>query len=167
MKDKEKCRILVISDTHGRNSSLLKDLLIKEAPFDMLIHCGDVESDIFSYTGSNSSYAVYAVDGNCDYNRYPKELLIEAAGHRIFVTHGHNYNVRYSNDKLYAAARARQADVVLFGHTHVPEVEEKNGIFLMNPGSLGYPRGIHKTPSYGILELEKGKYPRTYLYETE
>ena len=46
-------------------------------------------------------------------------------------------------------------------------VEEKNGIFLMNPGSLGYPRGIHKTPSYGILELEKGKYPRTYLYETE
>ena len=167
MENRKKVRVLVISDTHGRNGRLLQDLLIKETPFDMLIHCGDVESDIFSYTGSKPAYAVYAVDGNCDYNRYPKELLIEAAGHRIFVTHGHKYNVRCSNEGLYAAARERKADVVLFGHTHVPEIEEHNGIFLMNPGSLSYPRGISRTPSYGILELEEGEYPRTYLYEAE
>ena len=37
----------------------------------------------------------------------------------------------------------------------------------MNPGSLSYPRGISRTPSYGILELEEGEYPRTYLYEAE
>ena len=161
--DIDKTRILVVSDTHGSNRPFI-EVLKKEAPFDMLIHCGDIQGNIYSIIGQDPPYQVYVVKGNCDYSDYPSEILIDSAGHRILVTHGHEngLNVRYSNTGLYSAAAKKHADVVLFGHTHVSEIEERNGIFLMNPGSLSQPRGS-KEPTYGILELEKGQYPRMYI----
>ena len=160
--EKTELKILVVSDTH-RNNLPLKEVIRQEEPFDMLIHCGDVECDIFTATGPNPPFAVYAVKGNCDFGRYPKELVIETPGHRIFVCHGHQYGIRYSREKLYAAARARETDVVLFGHTHVPEVGERNGLFLMNPGSLCEPRGADRIRTYGLLLLQEGSWPRMYI----
>ena len=161
--DTDKARILVVSDTHGSNRGLI-EVLEKEAPFDMLIHCGDIQGNIYTITGPDPGYRIYVVKGNCDYSDYPPEILINLAGHRILVTHGHEtgLNVRYANTGLYSAAARKHADVVLFGHTHMPEIEERNGIFLMNPGSLSRPRGP-KGPTYGILELEQGQYPRMYI----
>ena len=165
--DADKSRILVVSDTHGRNK-IFKKLLEKEAPFDMLIHCGDIQGDIYAVTGTSPAYQIYAVKGNCDYRDYPSEILIGSVGHLILVTHGHEigYNVRYSNTGLYAAAERNGADIVLYGHTHIAEIDEHNGIFIMNPGSLTLPRG-QKEPTYGILELERGQYPRMYIKPAE
>ena len=160
IKDADTCRALVISDTHGRNPELIKKVIEREFPFDLLIHCGDVICDIYQLTGSNPPYQVYAVKGNCDIRKYPREVLIEAAGHRIFAVHGDAYGVYYSSTSLYAAAAERKADVVLFGHTHVPETGEHNGIFLLNPGSFHNPHGADRTPTYGLLELSRGEYPK-------
>ena len=75
------------------------------------------------------------------------------------VTHGHNYGVSMSTDGLREEARLRGVQIVLFGHTHRPFVEEKNGIVLMNPGSLTYPRQSGRVPSYLILNITKdGKF---------
>jgi putative phosphoesterase len=57
-------------------------------------------------------------------------------------------------------------DVVMYGHTHRPEIEEKNGITILNPGSLSYPRQIGRKPSYIIMEIDgagKAKYTIYYL----
>ena len=165
--DTDKARILVVSDTHGKNRPLL-ELLKKEAPFDMLVHCGDIQGNIYSIIGSDPAYQVYVAKGNCDYNDYPPEILINTAGHRILVLHGHDIgiNVRYSNTGLYSEAQKKGADVVLFGHTHAPEIDEHNGIFIMNPGSLSLPHGLNE-PTYGILLLEKGQYPKMYIKQAE
>ncbi len=157
--EREKTRILVVSDSHGRNR-YLKAAIQKEQPFDMLIHCGDVEGNIYSILGTETPYEIHAVRGNCDYSGYSDQLLVEASGHRILVTHGHTFRVRYDNNGLLREAVKRGADVVCFGHTHIPEVEYSRGIVLLNPGSISEPRRIGREYTYAMLTLEKGKTPR-------
>ena len=45
----------------------------------------------------------------------------------------------------------RGAAIGLFGHTHLPTLEERDGVTLFNPGSIGAPR--FGGPSYGLLQL--------------
>ncbi len=154
----EKKRILVVSDSHGKNR-LLREAVKKEQ-FDMLIHCGDVEGNIYSILGTDTPYEIHAVRGNCDYSGYSDELLLTVAGHRIFVTHGHMYRVRYDNQTLLREAAKRSADVVCFGHSHIPEVEYSHGRLLLNPGSIAEPRQTGRKNTYAILTLEENKMPR-------
>ena len=55
--------------------------------------------------------------------------------------------------------KARECQVVLFGHTHRPVEENRRGILLLNPGSLSYPRQEGRRPSYAVMELQQGKAP--------
>ena len=61
------------------------------------------------------------------------------------------YNVKYGLADLVRAGQEMQANVVLFGHTHIPMVDYREGMHLMNPGSLGMPRGSNGT--YGVLDV--------------
>ena len=54
------------------------------------------------------------------------------------------------------------ANVVLFGHTHVPLCLEEEGVLYLNPGSLTSPRGGSHA-SYAILEIEKGRAAATLM----
>jgi len=45
-----------------------------------------------------------------------------------------------------------EANIVLFGHTHVPYLEKVGGVWFMNPGSPTYPRGGSR-PGYGLIEI--------------
>ena len=76
------------------------------------------------------------------------------SGVRIFAVHGHRYDVKYDRelDYLLHAAAQEQADVVLFGHTHVQYCETREGILVLNPGACAYFR-----PHYANLYLENGK----------
>ena len=63
----------------------------------------------------------------------------EKTGKKIFITHGHLYNVKYTLNNLYYAAREKNADIVCFGHTHNPMSEYVDGLYVLNPGSChGY-----------------------------
>lgn len=95
-----------------------------------------------------------AVRGNCDAEvdqmvlEYPlmdtsKTLFTD--NRTILITHGH---VIKPNDP---PAFLKEGDVFLSGHTHVPTAYEKNGIFLLNPGSVSLPKENHPG-SYGILD---------------
>ena len=74
--------------------------------------------------------------------------------HRAFLTHGHYYNVSLDVDRLWEEAKDRGCDIAMFGHTHRPYLEEREGITLLNPGSLSYPRQEGRMPSYMIMDLE-------------
>lgn len=147
-------KILVVSDTHGYGE-ILEEIVKKENPIDVLIHCGDIEGQedqIVSWAGCRT----FMVSGNNDWGSdLPVQFFTSVGGCRIFATHGHRYQVYMGIDRLAAEAAKRGADICLFGHTHMPLIAEKNGVTVMNPGSLTYPRQEGRKPSYGIITGDK------------
>lgn len=149
-------KILVVSDTHGRHD-YLKRALAFEQSVDRILHLGDLEGgeeEICQLT----SCPIDMVKGNMDsLTNLHEEILVQAEGRRILMLHGHHMCLSSGKEKLYRAAADCNADIVLFGHTHQPLLEEYHGITLMNPGSISFPRPLGKTPSYGVIELNQGK----------
>ena len=132
-------RILVVSDTHGDMFTLRKAVL-SQPQAEVIIHCGDGEEQSVWLKQNFPDKMVIAVKGNCDWcSSLPdcEEITIE--GKKIFITHGHLYNVKYTLNNLYYAAREKNADIVCFGHTHNPMSEYVDGLYVLNPGSChGY-----------------------------
>ncbi len=151
-------KILIVSDTH-RHGSGYYEALEKEAPVDLVIHCGDVEgqeNEFESVTWEMSDCSMVIVAGNNDFfSGLDSEQELELMGHRILVTHGHNYYIAMGNEFLKQEARARDFDIVLYGHTHKPVVDMDNGVIAVNPGSLSYPRQAGRRPSYAVMELKE------------
>lgn len=143
-------KILVISDTHGRTDNL-DCILPKVKPLDQLIHLGDVGRDV-DYIEVVAECACCFVSGNNDfYSELPRERIIKINDVPIFLTHGHYYYVNSRKDFVRSAAIQRGAKIALFGHTHVPYLEEEGGILVANPGSLSLPRQADHRPSYLLL----------------
>ncbi len=143
-------KVLVISDTHGRTDNLDK-ILPRVKPLDQLIHLGDVGRDT-DYIEVVAECACCFVAGNNDfYSELPRERMIKLNGVPIFLTHGHYYYVNSRKDFVRSAAVQRGAKIALFGHTHVPYLEEEGGVLVANPGSLSLPRQADHRPSYMLL----------------
>ncbi len=108
---------------------------------------------------------VYAVRGNCDFDgKYPEERIIEIQGKKIFICHGHKYGVKYGYNSIYYRGKEVGADIVLFGHSHLPIIEEYDGLILMNPGSVS--RGMGKIDkTLGYIDLIDNKEPIVYIKE--
>lgn len=149
-------RILVLSDTHrslSRVYSVLKDISNK---IDAVIHCGDIVDDVYRLKSMYPELKFYKVKGNCDYgSSEPSDETFVLGGKKFFITHGHNYSAHWGIDRLYYKALEVGADICIYGHTHIPLIENCNGIIIMNPGSLSQPRG-ESTYSYGIVKIEDG-----------
>ena len=141
-------KILVISDTHGYIGNAIS--LIEEMNPDYIIHLGDVANDCDELSGIYPTRRIICVLGNNDFfcKSYPLERTAEIGGKKIFMCHGHKYNVKYGLHLLKKTARDAGADIVLFGHTHSAYIEEQDGMIVMNPGS---------TRTYGIITIESGK----------
>jgi putative phosphoesterase len=78
---------------------------------------------------------------------------------RILFVHGHTFQVKQSTDLIVAEAQLVQADVALFGHTHVAMTKYVDGVYLLNPGSVCQPR--HGKPTYGVIDItDAGIVPR-------
>ena len=146
-------KVLIVSDTHRNEDNLIK-ALEKEANLDLLIHCGDVEGaeyEIEHYAGCKTLF----VAGNNDYfSRLSRELETQIEELRVWVTHGHNYYVNANPEYIKKEAKARKMDVVMYGHTHRPVIEQTKDLIVINQGSLTYPRQEGRRPSYAVLETE-------------
>ena len=140
--------IAVISDSHGNKDSINK-IKKKISNADVLLFLGDGENDLAEITNDFTG-EVFAVRGNCDITgKYPEEQILEIQGKKIFICHGHRYNVKYGYNSIYYRGKEIGADIVLFGHSHIPIIEEYNGIILMNPGSISHGMGrLNKTLGY-------------------
>lgn len=149
-------RILVISDTHRNLRNVYKTINSIENMIDAVIHCGDVTEDAETIRRRYPKLKVFNVRGNCDYDSsVPDEDIFILSGKRIFVTHGHMYGVNWNTDRLCFRAAEAEADVCLYGHTHIPDIENYGTVTIMNPGSISSPRGGSKC-SYGIIKIEDG-----------
>ncbi len=144
-------RIAVVGDTHGHTSVIEKELARRR--FDYLLFTGDFLKDGLDLAGE-LSVPFYGVSGNCDRSfRDINEQLLRMGPFKIYIVHGHQYGVKHGLMKLYYRACELDADIVLFGHTHVATVEEIDGIWLINPGSPVNPRAGSQ-PSYVVINIE-------------
>lgn len=148
-------KIVLVSDTHGKDKNL-EWVLEHEKPFDALLHCGDVEGRE-DYIEAAAECPAYMVAGNNDFfSDLDRELEVELAGRKFLITHGHGYGVSLDFGRLAEEARYRGAQVAAFGHIHKPVCQEIDGVLLLNPGSLCYPRQEGRKPSYMVVEAEAG-----------
>lgn len=148
-------RILVVSDTHRKNDNYLK-LLKLLGPLDLIIHCGDAEGSEYLLTAA-AECPVRIVLGNNDYfSLLPRELEFNVDRYKVWVTHGHNYYVSMGDEFIKKEAIARGKDIVFFGHTHRPVIDQSTeGIIAVNPGSLSYPRQEGHRSSYVMMEVDR------------
>ena len=91
------------------------------------------------------------VPGNCDWSsRGPLVRIYQDHDLRLMLAHGHQYHVKAGLEYLLDAARDQDATAVLFGHTHKELLrQEDDGLWVINPGSLGY------SGTYALLEISE------------
>lgn len=155
-------KVLIVSDTH-RNNENFNEALSIEKDVDMLIHCGDVEGSEYYYSEVIDG-PVYMVAGNNDFfSELEMEEEFNIGNLKVFLTHGHYYRVNMGIDMLYEEAKARGADIVMFGHIHRPMIECIGGIWVINPGSISYPRQPGRDKTYIIMNIDENGEPKFEL----
>ncbi|MDO4345690.1 MAG: metallophosphoesterase [Eubacteriales bacterium] len=147
-------KILIVSDTHRKDGNLEK-AMHAEKPVDRVIHLGDVEENE-SRIRKIVNCPLDIVSGNNDFfGDMPKEKEIVLGKYKVLLTHGHYYYVSLDTKMLAREAQARGFDIVMYGHTHRPRIEDGGKVTLLNPGSLSYPRQEGRKPSYIVMELDE------------
>ena len=136
-------RIGVISDTHGL---LRPEAIHALAGCARILHAGDVGNDAILDALRNIA-PLTAIRGNVDHEgacgKLPATETIDLDGKLIYMLH-----VREDLDMHPHAAGIA---VVIFGHSHQPEISWANGVLYFNPGSAG-PRRFTLPVTLGILE---------------
>ena len=146
-------KLLIISDTHGE-----MPIDIAKIDFDAVIHAGDIGNTAF-FGGINPEIGgknLYAVFGNTDFalcEYLPETISTEIGGLHFFIVHNLTapHRILPANENAMNKSRA---EIVVFGHTHTPLVEERNGIIFINPGSLGK-AGLTGLRSFATAEISE------------
>jgi len=160
-------KLFFISDIHGSSFYLRKALeWFEKVNADYLVILGDV-----LYHGARNplpleynpkevirilnslSHRIIAIRGNCDsevddmVTNFPlmssySNILFN--GRRIFITHGHIYN----ENNIPPLA---DGDMMIHGHTHIPKITKKDSIYIINPGSITFPKE-NNPHTFGVLD---------------
>lgn len=148
-------KILVLSDSHSA-LRFMRQCVTAISP-DAVIHLGDHYDDGEAMREEFPHMRFYQVPGNCDahrgFIRDPEIRAEKVCGVLLYFTHGHHHQVKMGLYALLRDARAAQAQVALYGHTHEAYCnQEPDGLWVLNPGASGYYGG-----SAGLIEVEAGK----------
>lgn len=147
-------KIAVLSDTHlPKGSGLPLEVWENIMDSDMILHAGDVLNEELLHDLSLIA-PVYAVLGNCDWNLsgVPAKRIVACGKYKIGLTHGYLGRGKDTPERAYNAFSDEHVDVIVFGHSHIPYHEVRDGIILFNPGSPTQKRGQAQY-SMGILRL--------------
>jgi uncharacterized protein len=125
----QKSIVGVISDTHGL---LRPEAVAALQGSDLIIHAGDVgKPEVID--ALREIAPTFVVRGNIDKAHWAQSLPMSE-----LVTVGENY--------LFVLHEIAQLDLdpatagfaaVVFGHSHVPSIEARDGVLFLNPGSAG------------------------------
>ena len=155
-------RLLVLSDSHGSVDRM--SLAARRSKPDAILHLGDHIGDARKLYVQFPDVAFYMVKGNCDANAAGEtEQLFTLDGVRIFMTHGHKYNIKNGLAAFVNRAQATDARIALYGHTHIARILQTEDVWLMNPGQMVRHDSKHHA-SYGIITLVKGRLDMEIVY---
>ncbi len=143
----------VIADTHvpRRARALPEGLAPHLGRADLVLHAGDVIDP--GLLDELAAYApVKAVRGNLDPPGLPESLEFEFGGVRVAMIHDSG---RRRGRRGRLRRRFPDARVVIFGHSHIPLLEDEDGLMLLNPGS---PTDRRRQPhhTFALLQAEEG-----------
>ena len=145
---------VIIADTHipRRARALPEGLLPHLGRADLVLHAGDLMDP--SLLEELAAYApVWAVRGNLDPPDLPEGLEFELGGVRVAMIHDSG---RKQGRRTRLRRRFPDARVVVFGHSHIPFLEDESGLMLLNPGS---PTDRRRQPhhTFALLRTEGGE----------
>lgn len=151
-------KIGVVSDTHmSRMAKALPQTLLEHfRGIDLILHLGDwVVLDVYEQLAALAP--VEGIAGNNDgreiVSRFGEKKILDLAGRRIGLVHGHKpYTGRGTDENARRAFHGEQLDAILFGHSHQPYIRNDGGVLLFNPGSPTDKRRERRY-SIGLLEI--------------
>jgi putative phosphoesterase len=153
-------KVGLLSDTHGELENLrIASEKLLNLGVDFFIHLGDDYDDTVIFDEMNIKYT--KVPGV--FSSYYQDKSIENRkveifeGWRVLLTHTKepHKNDLPSDPSPLELINKKEVDIVFYGHTHIPKIEEEKGVILVNPGHLkkedkkGYP------PSFGVIDFKK------------
>ena len=152
-------KLVVISDSHGKINELekLSPLFLEN---DYVVHLGDGSADMRPYSALAPD-KFFVMQGNCDFSLALSEYVLDVEGVRIFMTHGHKYGVKTFLSGLAHAAKERDCQIALYGHTHLARIDEIDGVTCINPGTMRYP--LESGGSYCYLVVHGDKFYPTIV----
>jgi len=199
LAQKDSARILAISDSHANANALSFVLQKFGMESDLLLFCGDGVSDIvyLLQKASEDQYffacippVIAFVKGNNDSSSYtfmnkaafaknsgsplvkiavPLQNELTVCGHKILLVHGHAHSLYSGVSYLVQEAENCGAEILFFGHTHIPACgcvscnSGKSSLLLLNPGSCSIPRACQPA-SFAVLELKKDRALADYTF---
>lgn len=150
-------RVVALSDSHGSRQQLEKAIEQAYAVgrVDALVFLGDGVRD-WEYATSYLPFqypqaSCHHVLGNNDFGCLgTDDILFEVGGVRFYACHGHWLGVKTSLTRLMYKAMQSNAKVALYGHTHLAQIDEANGVLLVCPGSV---RDTYRRTSCAYAEV--------------
>lgn len=142
-------RLVVVSDSHGSWGNLF-EAINRESSADAVYFLGDgyKEFDELACAYSDKFFFI-GVRGNCDFScDLPEKDIRTLENAKIYATHGYIERVKYGLFGLEEKANEENCNLVLFGHTHQPLKQYKDGIHYFNPGSV-------REGFYGVVDITK------------
>ncbi|SFM38962.1 metallophosphoesterase family protein [Salibacterium qingdaonense] len=156
-------KCLLVSDSHGSETELSEVIERHRGEVDAVFHCGDSELS----NDSSILEGVHTVQGNVDKpGEFPEDTAETVKGVRVYVTHGHLYNIKMTHIPLSYRAEETQARMACFGHSHHPTAFEDQGILFVNPGSVMQPR-TRPEQTYAIASFDESGGAEIRFYERE
>ncbi|MBP3542298.1 MAG: YfcE family phosphodiesterase [Clostridia bacterium] len=136
-------RVIAVSDSHGMEARLRKVLtgILQKQPADVVVFLGDGlwdwENIVDDLRQTNPRTHFYRVSGNNDRSfDVPDHITFSLGGVKFFACHGHRYRVKVDLDLLEIQAVSNEAQVALYGHTHIADITNYFNCLFVNPGAI-------------------------------
>jgi uncharacterized protein len=133
-------KIGVISDTHGL---IRPEALQALAGVDAILHAGDIGGQHVIDALRAIAPVTFVLGNNDDSDGY-EVVRVSIGGVRILLTH-------ILRPEINAMLARKPADIVVFGHSHIPRNEVVDGVLFFNPASAG-PRRFKLPVMVGVIE---------------
>lgn len=146
-------QVLIISDTHFLRKNELDRFISSFPQISAIIHCGDI---YLGYKPGDIS-RLYLCKGNNDFVDVPRICHFTIDNITFTVTHGHMQNYAYNPLKFKNLLDEYPADVICFGHTHIPYFYQDDDIIIINPGSLSLSRTYPRVNTYVLFDTSTRK----------
>jgi putative phosphoesterase len=133
----------ILSDTHDNLTRVREAVrLFNDAGCDLVIHAGDFVAPFTVDELRNLRAPVQGVYGNCDGERAGLAKAFQGVGEiregpRAFLHGGRRFCVCHFDAPVPGYAASKSYDVVVYGHTHRPLIDSRDGVLLINPGEAG------------------------------
>lgn len=153
-------KVGIISDSHGNYKNIEEAVkwLVGVEKVELFIHLGDNYEDA-DFVEEISYLPVIRVPGvYCEQYfdpTIPNRIIEDFNGKKVLISHTSETHSNDLPDDLRPEEMIanKEIDFILFGHTHIPYLEENNGIILFNPGHLRNNDKRGYLPSFGLIDF--------------